>query len=123
MENKTFDYNYSAKEHKEIENIRNRYISREENKMETLKRLDRRARNAGIIESLCLGIIGALVFGVGMCFFLDVFAGATWIAVALFAAGALLMLPAYPMKKYISRKVKDKLSPEILRLSDELLRS
>ncbi len=37
---------------------------------------------AGRVEGLCLGAVGALVFGVGMCFFLDVLAGAAWVAIA-----------------------------------------
>ena len=47
----------------------------EESKLERLKKLDLRVQMAGTIESLCFGIVGALVFGIGMCFFLDVFEG------------------------------------------------
>ena len=78
MENKSFTYNYSAARNKEVESIRRKYMPHEESKLETLKRLDYRVQTAGMIESLCIGIIGALVFGVGMCFFLKVFAGTTW---------------------------------------------
>ena len=72
MENKSFTYNYSAARNKEVESIRRKYMPREESKLETLKRLDYRVQSAGMIEGLCLGIIGALVFGIGMCFFLEV---------------------------------------------------
>ena len=76
-----------------------------------------------MIESLCFGIIGALVFGVGMCFFLEVFAGATWITVLFMIIGTLLMIPAYPIYKKIARKTKAELTPEILRLSEEIMNS
>ena len=45
MENKeeTFEYTYSAKQQQEIENIRKKYLPKEEDKMEQLRRLDRSA--------------------------------------------------------------------------------
>lgn len=123
MENKPFTYNYSAVRNKEVENIRRKYLPEEESKLETLKRLDCKVQSAGMIESLCFGIIGALVFGVGMCFFLEVFAGATWITVLFMIIGTLLMIPAYPIYKKIARKTKAELTPEILRLSEEIMNS
>ena len=123
MENKSFTYNYSAARNKEVESIRRKYMPHEESKLETLKRLDYRVQTAGMIESLCFGIIGALVFGVGMCFFLDVFAGAAWLTAILMICGTLLMIPAYPIYRRITRKTKAELTPEILRLSEEIMKS
>ena len=123
MENNTFTYNYSAARNKEVENIRKKYMPKEESKIETLKRIDDRVQTAGMIEGLCLGIIGALVFGIGMCFFLEVFAGAVWLTVLFMVIGTLLMIPAYPIYRIISRKTKAKLTPEILRLSEEIMNS
>ena len=123
MENKSFTYNYSAARNKEVESIRRKYMPHEESKLETLKRLDYRVQTAGMVESLCFGIIGALVFGVGMCFFLDVFAGAAWLTAILMICGTLLMIPAYPIYRRIARKTKAELTPEILRLSEEIMKS
>ena len=123
MENNTFTYNYSAVRNKEVESIRRKYFPEEESKLETLKRLDYKVQSAGMIESLCIGIIGALVFGIGMCFFLDVFDGATWITALFMIIGTLLMIPAYPIYRRISHKTKNKLTPEILRLSEEIMNS
>lgn len=123
MENKPFTYNYSAARNKEVENIRKKYMPKEESKIETLKRLDDRVQTAGMIEGLCLGIIGALVFGIGMCFFLEVFTGAVWLTVLFMVIGTLLMITAYPIYRHISRKTKAKLTPEILRLSEEIMKS
>ena len=123
MENKPFTYNYSAVRNKEVESIRRKYLPEEESKLETLKRLDYKVQSAGMIESLCFGIIGALVFGVGMCFFLEVFAGATWITVLFMIIGTLLMIPAYLIYRRIAHKTKKKLTPEILRLSEEIMKS
>ena len=123
MENNTFSYNYSAVRNKEVESIRRKYMPHEESKLERLKKLDLRVKTAGTIEGLCLGIVGALVFGIGMCFFLDVFAGAAWLTALLMVLGAVIMIPAYPIYRRIARKTKTELTPEILRLSEEIMKS
>ena len=123
MENNTFHYTYSAARNKEVESIRNKYMHREESKLERLKKLDLRVQMAGTIESLCFGIVGALVFGIGMCFFLDVFAGAAWLSALFMIIGSLIMIPAYPICRRIARKTKAELTPEILRLSEEIIKS
>ena len=123
MENNTFSYNYSAARNKEVESIRRKYMPHEESKLERLKKLDLRVQMAGTIESLCFGVVGALVFDIGMCFFLDVFAGAAWITVLLMVLGTIIMIPAYPIYRRIARKTKTELTPEILRLSEEIMKS
>ena len=123
MENTTFHYTYSAARNKEVESIRNKYIPREESKLERLKKLDLRVQMAGTIESLCFGIVGALIFGIGMCFFLDVFAGAAWLSALFMIIGSLIMIPAYPIYRKIAQKTKTELTPEILRLSEEIMKS
>ena len=123
MKDNTFNYTYSAARNEEVESIRRKYMPREESKLERLKRLDLRVQMAGTIESLCFGIVGALVFGLGMCFFLDVFRGATWLTLLLMVLGAVIMIPAYPIYRRIARKTKTELTPEILRLSEEIIKS
>ncbi|MBQ9079561.1 MAG: hypothetical protein IJY27_00645 [Clostridia bacterium] len=120
--NKVFTYRYSAKQNAEVENIRNKYIPKQVSKLDMLKELDRRVQNAGLVQSLVLGIIGCLIFGVGMCFALDVFAGQDFMAVILCILGAAIMIPAYPVYRHIYEKTKAELTPEILRLSGELMK-
>ena len=68
MENKeTFSYTYSAKQQEEIKKIREKYLPKEANKMEQLRRLDESVTRKGTVFSLVVGIIGTLVLGVGMC--------------------------------------------------------
>ena len=122
MENTTFNYTYSAARNKEVESIRRKYMPEEESKLERLKTLDQRVQMAGTIESLCFGIVGALVFGIGMCFFLDVFAGTAWLSALFMIIGSLIMIPAYPIYRRIARKTKTELTPEILRLSEEIMK-
>ena len=117
-----FHYSYSAEKQNEIEAIRKKYLPREEqeDKLEQLRRLDAGVTTPGLITSMALGIVSALVFGVGMCCFL------VW---NRFALGALLcvvgvvgMLAAPWLYRRLVEKRKQQIAPEILRLSDELSR-
>ena len=123
MNQETFIYSYSAKENKEIQEIRNKYLPREESKLDELKRLDNTVQNSGMIEALCLGIGGALIFGLGLCLAMQVI-GEGVIAIAL---GVLLgiigtagMIVAYPIYRKIFNQTKAKLAPRILELTAEL---
>lgn len=123
MENNTFVYQHSSSTNKEVEKIRKKYTPAEESKMEKLKKLDGRAQSAGMIEALTVGIVGCLIFGLGMCFGLDALKGAEWMTVLFCLIGIVIMIPAYPVYKYISNKTKAELTPEILRLSEEIIKN
>lgn len=119
----TFIYRYSAKENKEIQEIRKKYLPREESKLEELKRLDDMVQISGTMESLCFGIGGALVFGLGLCLAMQVIGN----SVILIALGVLLgiigmvsMIVAYPIYCKVFSKTKEKLAPRILELASEL---
>ena len=122
MENKTFSYSYSAAETKEVETIRRKYVPHEEDKLERLRRLDGEVAGAGVLESLCLGVIGVLIFGIAMCFGLGVFGPVWWPAFPIGLIGIALMLPAWPLYRHLYEKKKQELTPEILKLTEELSR-
>ncbi len=119
----TFIYKYSAKENKEVQEIRNKYLPREESKFEELKRLDNIVQKAGTVESLCVGIGGVLVFGLGLCLAMQVI-GSGFFAVALGVllgiVGMVSMIAAYPIYRKVFGKTKEKLAPRILDLTAEL---
>ena len=121
MKDNVFIYNYSATERREVEAIRKRYATEEPDKMARLRALDNKVQNAGMTESLCLGIVGLLIFGVAMCFALGVFGTAWWPAIPIGIVGIAVMLPAYPLYLYLYNKKKAELTPEILALTDELI--
>lgn len=122
MENGKFTYSYRAEHRHEVENIRNRYVPKEENKLDQLRRLDKRVKEAGMIESLCVGVVGCLIFGFAMCIGLGAIAGELWLAIIIGLVGVGVMLPAYPVYKRISTSVRAELTPEILKLSDEIMK-
>lgn len=119
----TFSYSYSAKENKEIQEIRQRYMPRSESKLEELKRLDKSVQDAGVMEGLCVGIAGALIFGLGMCLAMHVIGSGVFfmiIGILLGLIGMAVMIMAYPVYRIVYDKTKDKFSPRILELAEEL---
>jgi hypothetical protein len=119
----TFIYKYSAKANAEVQAIRKKYLPREESKFEELMRLDAAVQSAGALESLCFGIGGALVFGLGLCFAMQVIgSGAltTALGVLLGILGIAGMVAAYPIYRKAFSDAKTKYAPRILELTAEL---
>lgn len=115
-----FSYTYSAAANKEVQEIRKRYMPKEESKFEELKRLDRQVQTSGIIQSLSVGIIGFLLFGLGVCMTVKIVGESIILGVLLGLAGSAAMLFAYPIYRSIFSKTKEKLVPRILELTVEL---
>lgn len=117
-----FSYNYSAKENKEVQEIRKKYLPQGENKLEELKRLDKQVQESGIVKSLVIGIIGFLLFGTGVCLTVGVIGNGIWMAVLgvlLGIVGAAGMIVAYPLYRKVFNKRKAELTPRILELVAE----
>lgn len=131
MENKeTFNYTYSAKEQAEIKAIREKYESpkESEDKMMQLRRLDASVTQKATTVSLVFGIIGALVMGIGMSLVMTDIgkmlgtAPAMILGICVGIVGMILVCSAYPMYNCILKKEREKIAPEIIRLSDELMK-
>ena len=134
MENKNndtgFKYRYSAKEQEEIKKIRQKYETQEEDGMTKLRKLDAKVSEKATIASLVLGIIGALVLGSGMSIIMTDFGailGITGLAalivgIILGLIGIVLVVLAYPVYSKVLKKEREKIAPEILRLTEELMR-
>ena len=121
-EKETFKFTYSAKEQEEIKNIRKKYVVSEEDKMEQLRRLDASVTGRGTTTALIVGIIGTLLLGIGMCCCM-VWQG-TWFipGVIIGVMGIAVLALAYPLYNLVTQKEREKIAPEIIRLTDELLK-
>ena len=131
MENKEgFEFTYSAKEQEEIKRIRKKYAApaEEEDKMVQLRRLDASVYSKATTAALVIGIIGALVMGLGMSIVMtDIGAAlgtilAMVVGVGIGVIGIVLICLAYPMYIRTLKKEREKIAPEILRLTDELMK-
>lgn len=122
--NKTFTYTYSAAQQEEVKRIREKYAppTQEEDKMELLRRLDASVTRPGMIAALVIGMISTLILGIGMCCTM------VW-AETLFVPGIIIgvlgivgICAAYPLYIRITNKRREQLTPEIMRLTDELIK-
>ena len=120
MNENAFSYTYSAACNQEVLNIRKIYLPRGETKLEELKRLDRLVQNSGVTESLCAGIGGCLVFGLGLCLAMEVIGHMIWLGVILGLIGTAGMLAAFPVYRKFFNKAKAQHTPRILELAAQL---
>ena len=134
MENKntdtSFKYTYSAKEQDEIRRIRQKYQEQEENGISRLRKLDAKVSQKATMVSLVLGIVGALVMGSGMSLIMTEFGsllGLTGVlglvvGVVIGLVGIIMVVLAYPVYNTVLKKEREKIAPEILRLTEELMK-
>ncbi len=117
-----FQYTYSAKEQAEIKNIRSKYIPKEENKMEQLQRLDASATQKATMYAIIVGVIGALIMGAGMSGCL-VWTNSLLIpGIVIGVIGMAVLAVAWPLYNRTLKKERERIAPEILRLTDELMK-
>lgn len=128
MENKeNFTFTYSAKQQKEVEAIRKKYLPQEADKMEQLRKLHGIPTQKAQASSLAVGVTGALIMGTGMSLAMtDIGAAvgnlAMVLGIAVGIGGMVLVALAYPIYNRVLKRQRKKIAPEILRLSDELLK-
>lgn len=119
-----FEYNYNVPTQEEQATIKKILAQYEEqsdttSKIEYLKKLDFKVKMLPTILGYFLGIIGILIFGLGLTFVLewDAFIFGSVISFI----GIIISLIAYPIYQKIFKKMKIKYSDKIIALSKELL--
>ena len=130
MENRdadvSFKYTYSAEEQEEIKRIRQKYQMQEENEMDRLRKMDAKVTQKATIMSLVLGMVGALVMGMGMSLVMTDLGATVGISssagIMIGMAGMILVALAYPVYDKVQRKEREKIAPEILKLTEELMK-
>ena len=127
MENNSFEYTYSAQRQQEVEAIRQKYLPKEEDKMEQLRRLHAVPTQKAQSASITVGVIGALILGTGMSLCMTELGAALGnlamaMGVIIGLAGIILVALAYPIYNRTLKKERKRIAPEILKISDELLK-
>lgn len=120
--NNSFHYIYSAPEQQEVKKIREKYMPKEESKLDQLRRLDESATKKGMAMSLMAGALSTLVLGIGMCCCM-VWGG--WLfapGIVIGIVGIVGVSMAYPMYTKVTKRERERIAPEILRLTDELMK-
>ena len=98
--------------------------------MAQLRRLDAGVKQKAQAVSLVFGVIGALILGMGMSLAMtDIgkmigLAGgmAMLVGILIGIVGIVLISVAYPIYNSIIKKEREKIAPEIIRLTDELMK-
>ena len=122
MENKEiFAYTYSAPEQTEVKQIREKYLPKEMSKLDQLRALDESATKRGSSLAIVHGILYSLLLGLGMSCCM-VWGG------GLFVPGILIgciglggVAGSYPIYSKIVKQDRERIAPEILRLTDAIL--
>lgn len=117
-----FHFTYSAAEQEELKRIRKKYLPPEENPMQRLRALDAGATRKGTALSLILGVLGVLIFGSGMSMIMELPQGYYLPGILLGILGLAAIAAAYPFYHRIVKHERKKIAPEILRLTDELMK-
>jgi hypothetical protein len=125
--NENFTFTYSAAQQKEVEAIRQKYIPREEDKMEQLRRLHAVPTQKAQAAALAVGVIGTLIMGTGMSLAMTEIGAvlgslAMVLGIAVGLVGMVLIALAYPLYNRVLKKQRQRIAPQILRLSEELLK-
>lgn len=123
-ENKQFNYTYSApteEEKKLVESIKREYEedSDRRKKVTALIELDKKVKVAPTAISIALGIMGTLIFGLGLTFALVWEMLTASIAVGLL--GSIIIASALPVRNVLYKRNKKKYTKEILQLAEEIL--
>lgn len=131
-ENNEFSYTYSAKEQEEIRKIREKYTKEPEceSKMERLRRLDSGVTHMAMAVALTVGVVGALLLGLGMSLImtelgemLGLEGGASMLAgVIVGIFGGAVTAIAYPVYSFALKKGRKRVSAEVLSLAEELIK-
>ena len=96
--------------------------------MARLRRLDGEVTRKATVAALSIGIIGALIMGTGMSLVMtDIgeylgIENTMIIGIIIGVIGIAAVAAAYPLYDYVTKKEREKIAPEIIRLSDELMK-
>ena len=119
-EKEVFEYTYSAPQQSEVQKIREKYLPKEVTKLDQLRALDAGVTRRGTAVSLVHGIVYALVLGLGMSCCM-VWAGKLFFpGIVIGCVGLAGVAATYPIYSRIVREDREKIAPEILRLTEEL---
>ena len=110
---------YKAQIAFEVNQIRNKYLPQDQNKLEQLKKLDKKVTVPGKKAAVIMILISLALIGTGIPLIMllkQILAGT--ICCVLGLSTAFLIKPVYG---FVTEKERTRLAPQIMRLSDEIL--
>ena len=109
-----------------IERIRASYVEKETTKFDELKQLDKKVKRPAQIFAYTYGSLSSLVLGTGMSLAMtqlgDLLEYGMAVGVGVGIVGMILVALAHPLYNRVLRKERERIAPQILQLTDELLK-
>lgn len=125
LNNEGFSLTYSLAEQEELQQIRKKYLPPQEDKMEQLRRLDASTHRKPTAVAIAVGVVGALIMGLGMSLCMTELSGflggtAMFVGIPVGLLGMVIAAAAFPLYRKLLQQERSKVAAEILRLTDEL---
>ena len=111
-----------------VQKIRTQYTEKQHTELDELKALDTKVKKPAHVFAYTYGSLSAIVMGSGMSLVMTdigtmIGLRATMVpGIVISVVGMVLVALAYPLYNRILKSERQKIAPEILRLSDELLK-
>ena len=111
-----------------VQKIRTQYTEKQHTELDELKALDAKVKKPANIFAYTYGSVSAIIMGAGMSLVMTEIGAVIGLASAMVpgivvgVVGLAMALTTYPIHKKILNTRKKKYAPEILRLTDELLK-
>lgn len=123
----SFNYTYSSTEQEELRRLREKYTAPEESKLDKVRRMDAAVTKKATTCALVLGILGALILGLGMSLAMTDIGDALGsfampVGIIIGVVGLILAVTAYPVFTFVTKTERKRIAPEILDLTDELMK-
>ena len=103
-----------------VQKIRTQYTEKQHTELDALKELDAKVKRPANVFAYTYGSFSAVVMGAGMSLVMTEIGAIIGIMIGII--GMILVALAYPLYNRVLRKNREKIAPEILRLTDELLK-
>lgn len=121
VDNDRFVYTYSARQNQEVRAIREKYLPKPESKLEQVLRLDRRVEQISSTVAMTNGTAACLLFGMALC--VVTLWEKQWMVPGVLVGifGIAGMVGTFPLYKRTIRKQREKVAPQILKLTEEMI--
>ena len=110
-----------------VQKIRTQYTEKQHTELDALKELDAKVKRPANVFAYTYGSVSAVIMGAGMSLCMTELSGflggtAMFIGIPVGIVGMVLVALVYPIYNRVLKKQREKIAPEILRPSDELLK-